>query len=182
MSIPEFSDNYYLPPGEHKCTLQEVEERFGTQNEQRKRVWQSFRLFLERKRQLGLIPEEMIIDGSFCTGREFPGDVDSAILIPQDVVLNAFRNGNESEKRAIKLILEAAGPQGGTTQQLLRDLFGTHILLADSRQTLSYWADFFKRTRDPDPVKDPPWVTKPREKGILRIDLKGEVGHAERTK
>lgn len=181
MTIPNFDGQYYLPPGEHSCTLSEVEERFGKLNEQRKKVWQSFMRMLDRKRELGLIPEEIIINGSFCTQRECPGDVDAAILVRPEVALSAYDNGDEHEKRAIQLMIQAVSPGGEGAQRILRDLFGAHILLADSEQSLSNWAAFFKQTKDPDPSKDPAWVTKPAEKGILRVDGRGDVGHAERT-
>lgn len=178
MSIPKFEDGYFLPPGVHCCTLAEIEERFGIDNDQRRKVWSAFKRFLERKVELRLIPEVALIDGSFCTGREFPGDVDAVVLIPPKTIISAWNTGDEHEKRAISFMMEAVQGTKGV-QSILRDLFGAHILIADSECTLSIWGDFFKRIKDLDPDKDPAWVTKPREKGILKVDMRGEAGYAK---
>lgn len=177
VAIPDFSDKYFLPPGEHSCTLTEIEERFGSCNAQRRKVWSAFKRLLERKVELGLRPERALIDGSFCTGRELPGDVDAAILIRPDIIMAALNAADHHEKRAIMLILQ--GTRSSSVQNMLRDLFGAHILIADTDNTLDLWGDFFKQTRALDPDKDPSWVTKPRAKGILKVDMRGEASNAK---
>ncbi|NMB26372.1 MAG: hypothetical protein GX986_12670 [Firmicutes bacterium] len=179
MPIPELTNNsYYLPPGEHQCTLQEAEERFAGPNssKQRKEVWGKFCRCLDRMLELGLQPEVLLINGSFVTGRESPGDVDGACLISPETLGKALQDKDPSDTRAI---LAFAATANSPTQSIIRDLFGAHIMVANSPDVLEDLSELFRvgghfrQLKEPDPIRDPDWVTKPQEKGILKVDLKG---------
>jgi hypothetical protein len=76
----------------------DVEARF-VYNEQRHKVWRYFTYVLDRIRDLGGRVEEILVDGSFVTGREHPGDVDAACLVPPDE-LRALLRQSETPARS----------------------------------------------------------------------------------
>ncbi len=169
-NIPDFFDKYHLPDGVHECTIEEIERVFLF-SEKRKHIWGLFKKLLDRLIDLGLKPSALLIDGSFVTGRDEPGDVDFAALIPPETIINAMKTLDEHDKHAIMLFLEP------NNQNEIRSLFGAHLLLADTEEYLELWANFFRtggdygKLRDPDPERDPDWVRVPPSKGILRVNL-----------
>ena len=76
--IPEFVDSdgpwNMLPPGIHDATLDEIEQRFAT-NDTRKRLYQGFREGVEALRKAGC--RVVYLDGSFVSEKEHPGDFDA---------------------------------------------------------------------------------------------------------
>lgn len=170
--IPDFIDNYHLPAGEHECTFDEIEQKF-VNNSQRQKVWADFKRLYDRFSSLGLTPKSLIVDGSFVTRRELPGDVDFGALILPSVVKKALDDMNDShDKAAIKMFSDPS------CQKLIRDLFGAHMLVVPNefglRQISKLFrtgGDQFGKLRDRDPNRDPDWVTIPQEKGILRMNL-----------
>jgi hypothetical protein len=172
MPIPDFVDNYYLPPGEHICTMEETFERFGNINDTRKKVWECFLNFLRRFTHLGINPTIILINGSFVTGRQQPDDVDAVFLIPPDVLNTALRNTNTHDKNAIFLLVNPNhDPQ---IRDILRDAMGTHGFVTFDQPALDSWSQFFRcgdanGLKEPNPERDPSWVKKPAEKGILKI-------------
>ena len=169
MPIPDFVDGYHLPRGIHEATLKEVEDRFGNSTNTRIRVWKCFLALMDRLNQLGLTPDEIYIDGSFVTGRNEPGDVDFAVLIRPGKTKRALKTASDHDKRAIQLFSNPAA------QDDIRDLFGAHFLIADVPMALDKYTSLFRvglpgvGLRDPEPNKDPSWVKKPKEKGIIRL-------------
>lgn len=171
-AIPDFIDKYHLPPGVHECSVQEIEERF-LWSERRKDVWRLFKIFLERLEILGIIPDSILIDGSFVTGREEPGDVDVCLLIPPKKLSNAYRALNNEEDR---ICLEfICNPRN---QRTLRLSFGTHPIIVPDEVRLEKISEIFRtggtqfhHLRPPDSERDPKWVETPAEKGILRVNL-----------
>ncbi|MCA1295404.1 hypothetical protein LBW89_20565 [Paenibacillus sp. alder61] len=171
-NIPEFCDGYHLPEGIHECTIKDIEHAFLF-TEKRKKLWRMFKGLINRLIDVGLTPKAILIDGSFVTGRKEPGDVDFAAYIPPEVVSEAFTTLDEHDKQAITLFLNP------NNQLAIRNMFGAHLLLADSEDMLNQWAYFFctggskGKLRDKDPERDPDWVIVPRSKGILKVYLDG---------
>jgi len=169
MPIPPFIDRYYLPPNEHECTFEEVEQRFlGTDG--RVKVWRYCMGLLNRLDDLGLKPDIVLVDGSFVTARERPRDVDIAALIPPTKVITALQQLDDEDKEAVQLLVHPNSQAG------IRLVSGTHLLVAHDHQGLDLWSKLFRKgkngqLREPDPVLDPSWVRKPAEKGILKIIL-----------
>lgn len=166
--IPEFFDNYHLPCGEHKCTINEIEQRFLT-TYRREVVWQYFDNSLSCLMSLGLFPDILLINGSFVTGRSEPNDVDSALLIKPCVAYLALMTPDQHDKDAICLFLD---PQN---ERAIRVFFGAHILIFPDETGLELASKLFQygkggQLREPDPLRDPPWVKKPHSKGILRVE------------
>lgn len=171
MPIPDFVDGYHLPGNEHECTIEEIESRFITSSA-RKRVWELFKGLLFRLETLGLKPDILLIDGSFVTGREVPGDVDVGALIKPDAVRRALsRAADEHDKNAI---LRLADPD---CQALIREFYGAHLIVAKDVDGLVQASRLFRKggingqLRPPDPTRDPSWVVRPKQKGILRVTL-----------
>lgn len=178
MPIPEFCDNYHLPPGEHECSLDEIEATFGSRNPQRQKVWSAFIACLARMNQLGLNPTAFLVDGSFVTGRDHPRDVDAAYLLSPATVSAAFANADDEDRQAILMFANTCNARS-RSQALIRYLFGTHVFLAFDECSLGTLSGLFRagigmggRLRPPDPARDPAWVVTPAEKGILRVQVR----------
>lgn len=179
MPIPEFTDDYHLPPGEHVCTFNEVRARFGCAGQQRQKVWNAFARCYDRIQELRLNPELVLLDGSFVTGRPDPHDVDAALLLSMEDVRKALEVADDEDKEAIRLFANIS--PGMSSEGLIRCLFGAHMIFAFDEGMLATWSLFFRmgvngRLRDPDPDRDPPWVRRPAEKGILRVHTRGGDG------
>lgn len=168
MAIPNFFDDYHLPDGIHECTMEEIEEEFLF-SDTRDKKWRQFTSMLFRMEELGIKPKKLLINGSFVTKRENPGDVDFAALIPPEIIIEALKKAEDDHDiGGIKLFM------GHENQMALRNLFGAHLLVADNEEMLEEWSKIFikgqsGKLREPDPKKDPEWVRRPDRKGILQV-------------
>lgn len=72
--IPAFQDDGNLPPGIHKASWAEVEERFGT-DAHRKRLLQGFRAMVMKLAASGC--KRVFLDGSFAGSKAIPSDFDA---------------------------------------------------------------------------------------------------------
>lgn len=77
--IPDFNEHGYLPPGLHRASLDEIEERFGRAAEIRRAQMQSFYWLVDLARRAGI--ERLILNGSFVTDVFEPNDVDCVLLM-----------------------------------------------------------------------------------------------------
>ncbi len=77
--IPELDEHGNLPPGIHRATLAEVEERFGKSTEVRRAEIQSLRWLVDLAERAGI--ERLIVNGSFVTDVFEPNDVDCVLLM-----------------------------------------------------------------------------------------------------
>lgn len=77
--LPKFNDLGYLPPGVHRATLAEVEERFGRQSELRRVQMESLRWLVDLALRAGI--QRLVINGSFVTDVLEPNDVDCVLLL-----------------------------------------------------------------------------------------------------
>jgi hypothetical protein len=81
-ALPALDERGLLPPGEYRCTLEDVRIRFGTSTSHRKRIWESFSRFLQQElmpRARGL---DLVLGGSYLSAKEAPGDIDATIVVP----------------------------------------------------------------------------------------------------
>jgi hypothetical protein len=62
-----------LPPGDHKATLKEINRRFGF-TPRRRWLLKGLRTSVEAFWKAGI--DEIFIDGSFCSQKPDPGDID----------------------------------------------------------------------------------------------------------
>jgi len=72
-----------LPPGDHRATLEEIGSRFGF-TPRRRWLLKGLRAAVEAFWLAGI--EDIFIDGSFCTEKPDPGDVDGYWTEPDDGV------------------------------------------------------------------------------------------------
>lgn len=169
-AIPNFVDQYHLENDEHICTFKDIEDKLLF-SKTRERKWNDFMNLYNRMCSLGLKPNTLLIDGSFVTGRQEPGDVDCAALITPDTVRHAIQTSpDDHDKNGIRTFMNE------NKAEEIRDTWGAHLLVADNEKSLKAWSKFFRRglhgkLREPDPIKDPPWVKRPKAKGILRVEL-----------
>ncbi|MBN1867786.1 hypothetical protein JW916_10880 [Candidatus Sumerlaeota bacterium] len=91
-----------LPPGVHDATLDEIEQRFAT-NETRRRLYEGFARGVEALKRAGC--KEVLLDGSFVTDKPNPGDFDACWdptgMDPKklDPVFLDFSDGRREQKR-----------------------------------------------------------------------------------
>jgi len=80
MSLPPFRDDGWLPEGHHRTTLEELTVRFGDQMGSRRAVvLLSLLQWRDEARAAGLAGL-VILDGSFISRKEAPGDFDLVFL------------------------------------------------------------------------------------------------------
>ena len=86
--IPDFNEEGYLPPGLHRASLGEIDERFGWQSEIRRVQMESLRWLMEAAIRAGVT--RVVLNGSFVTDVLEPNDADCVLLIeagfPKDLV------------------------------------------------------------------------------------------------
>jgi hypothetical protein len=80
--IPEFDERGYLPPGLHKATIEEIEQRFGRQSELRRVQMESLQWLFDLLRGERFL--KIVINGSFTTDEYEPNDIDCVILMDKD--------------------------------------------------------------------------------------------------
>lgn len=167
--IPAFLDKYHLPPGIHECRLDDFRARFAETSKRRKVIWLVFLKFLDELKKNNMEPSSVILDGSYVTGRRNPGDLDCIFIIDPDKVKKAL---NEQGQGARELVAIMSVPHKRSSFEAE---FGVQAFLAESEQRCSDLTNLFRYgrfgegLRDPDPKRDPNWVTKPYEKGILKV-------------
>lgn len=76
--LPAFDDNGHLPPGIHRCTIEELARRFGGDSEERATEMKELLQFIEAAKAAGV--RRLMVNGSFVTGKLAPNDVDVVIL------------------------------------------------------------------------------------------------------
>lgn len=83
MAIPALDDEGFLPPGIYDCTLDEIQERFGRfqRSDWRPRLFQKLETFVNETKRAGLAAK-LIVNGSFTTAKDEPGDIDLVVMLP----------------------------------------------------------------------------------------------------
>src|SRR5579862_1669970 len=85
MSIPGFRYDGWLPEGHHPAEWEEITERFGGQpGSGRSRLTGSLLTLRDQLRSAG-IRGRILLDGSFISAREEPGDFDVLIIADNDI-------------------------------------------------------------------------------------------------
>ena len=76
--LPPFDEHGNLPPGIHRCTIDQVVQRFGGGSPEREVETQELLKFVEWARRAGVL--RLIVNGSFVTAKVSPNDVDLIVL------------------------------------------------------------------------------------------------------
>lgn len=85
MPIPPFTENGVLPIGIYDTSLSEVEEKFGRfrSDEDRVVLFQKLTHYLVELFSWGHV-QEVLLDGSFVSSKDNPGDIDLIIVLRSD--------------------------------------------------------------------------------------------------
>lgn len=118
--IPDFNQDGYLPPGLHRASLDEIDERFGWQSEIRRAQMESLRWLVDAAIRAGVT--RVVLNGSFVTDVLEPNDADCVLLIepgfPKDVVA-------EKELRVGLPFLDVQLADHDAFERLVRQFFAT---------------------------------------------------------
>jgi hypothetical protein len=104
--IPDLDAEGLLPEGLHDCTLDEVEARFGqfTRSDRRVDLVRHLRTYCTELKGVD-VAGFLVLDGSFVTAKEEPGDIDILLALRSDADLaQDFRpfEYNALSKRRVK--------------------------------------------------------------------------------
>src|SRR5258708_33915774 len=82
MSIPDLTADGLLPAGVFECTLPEIQGRFGSFSvtDRRCELFEKLDDYVREARLTGFVIE-LLIDGSFVTGKPDPGDIDLIAIL-----------------------------------------------------------------------------------------------------
>lgn len=151
--IPELQDGV-LPEGVHLCELAEVNQVFGQfrRSDQRPQLTERLTRYIQDARNSGVV-SAVLIDGSYVTNKEEPGDIDLIVALRPDLDLTA-------EMRPLEYNIQS--------KAMVRKLYGFDVLSAvDGSETYQRFLDFFSRVK----LTDITQRTTQERKGILRIEL-----------
>jgi Family of unknown function (DUF6932) len=148
MPIPTLDRRGLLPMGLHPCTLEEIREEFGgfQGSDIRPRLFEALRSYVAEARSSAVVAW-LVVDGSFVTGKQAPGDIDLLVVLPSDHDFSG-------------MLRPAA--YNVVSRRRVRKSHGFDILVAAERTPeFDQYLAFFQE------VKDEPGLRK----GILRVDL-----------
>lgn len=151
--ITELQDGV-LPEGLHLCTLEEVKAAFGQfrRSDRRPQLTERLARYIQDARNSGVV-SAIVIDGSYVTNKEEPGDIDLIVALRPDLDLTA-------EMRPMEYNIQS--------KPMVRKLYGFDVLPAvDGSETYQRFLDFFSRVK----LSDPDQHTSQVHKGVLRIEL-----------
>lgn len=85
MAIPGLDGDGFLPVGVHECSLDELQSRFGRfqRSDCRLKLYAKLAAYLRDIRSAGLALW-VVVDGSFVTGKDEPGDIDLVLVLPKE--------------------------------------------------------------------------------------------------
>jgi len=148
MPFPLLNAGGLLPEGVHDSTLDEIRARFGAFQESDRRV-KLFAKLVELVQAVSVsgLFEELLIDGSFVTGKPAPNDID---------VLAVLKPGHDFERDL------PMSEYSMVSRTLLRRRFGFDVIVAErSSDVYNSCVEFFSRVREAPRSK----------KGLLRLKL-----------
>jgi hypothetical protein len=125
---PVFDDAGFIPPI-HVCNEADVSLWFGF-TDQRRRLIDRVRTWIRLARAVQA--RRLLLDGSFVTGKDHPGDVDAVVLLPDD-----FRKQ-----------LRAENPPAVELHKMFRTREPKELFAAEDEADWWGWFGFFSRTRE----------------------------------
>lgn len=89
MPIPSLNANGHLPAGIHPCNLSEIRSTFGqfTRSDRRCTLFKGLSQYVDELSRIEAA-KAIIVNGSFVTGKEEPGDVDILVILKDDFDLS----------------------------------------------------------------------------------------------
>ena len=146
MPIPKLDQNGLLPVGTHDCSFEELREHFaGLRSTRRRRdLAEALRRYLEEVRATGLAVA-VIVDGSFVTDKEDPGDIDLILVVRRGCDISAILRPFEYNVVS----------KGRVRRRYEFDL----LVAREDRRDLPDYVGFFQNVRDHPELR----------KGLLRV-------------
>lgn len=138
---PVFDNAGFIPPIQ-VCTEAEVNVWFGF-SEQRQGLLDRIHHWIRLARAVRA--RRLLLDGSFVTAKDRPGDVDAVVLLPED-----FREQ-----------LRDGRPEAVELRNVLRTREPKELFAAEDEEDWWGWFGFFSRTREPSG----------RHKGLIEVEL-----------
>jgi len=138
---PAFDDAGFIPPIQ-VCTEAEVARWFGL-SDQRQRLLDRIDNWISLARAVRA--RRLLLDGSFVTAKDRPGDVDAVVLLPED-----FRDQ-----------LRAGYPKAVQLYNVFRTREPKELFAAEDEEDWWGWFGFFSRTRE----------ANGRYKGLIEVEL-----------
>jgi hypothetical protein len=130
--IPDFNKHGNLPAGIYKASINDIEKRFGLNSKKRISLFKNFHNFLKLIIPFKTSIKRIILNGSFVTAKENPGDMDCIILI---------KNNTRFTPEIIDKLVSA------------KKLYNIHLFIHEERNIKKYndLLAFFSRNRDLKP-------------------------------
>ena len=130
--LPEFNKYGNLPAGIYKSSISCIENKFGKSSEERISLFNDFRKFLKMLSPFKKNIKRLILDGSFVTSKESPGDIDCIMII-------------ENSFRFIPKIVEELGNS--------KELYNIHLFMFEEKNIESCrgMLNFFSKDKDLKP-------------------------------
>jgi len=127
--VPEFNKYGNLPAGIYKSSITCIEKRFGLDSQKGISLFKDFHNFLELITLFKTNIKRLILDGSFVTSKESPGDIDCIMIIEDN-----FRFTPEVVKKLC-----------GS-----KKLYNIHLFMFEEKNIESYREilNFFSKDRD----------------------------------
>ena len=140
-SGPAIDDGGYIPPIQ-TCTEAEVVRWFGF-NDHRRELVERIRNWISLARAVQA--RRLLLDGSFVTAKDEPGDVDAVVLLPED-----FREQ-----------LRAGHPEAVELYEMFVTREPKELFAGEEEEDWWEWFEFFSRTRE----------ANGRRKGLIEVTL-----------
>jgi hypothetical protein len=143
-----------LPEGIHVCTIGEVDERFGgfQRSDRRIRLTAKLRDLEDHASKSGIVAA-LIVDGSYITAKDEPGDIDLVIALRTDFDFTA-------ELRPFEYNIQS--------KRMIRKRYRFDVRVAvDGSDVYLEAIEFFRKVRPEDQEQ----AGYPPRKGLLRIEL-----------
>lgn len=142
MPIPHFNHYGVLPPGLHRASLEELNQRLGFSPRRQELIRVGLRYVCGELKSLGI--PELFLDGSFATVKPSPADIDGYVIakLGSDVATAVQdRRRRWSARHQVDLFVA------------FEDVAG--------HGSVAYWEDFFGHTRE----------QPPQAKGLVKLIL-----------
>ena len=158
MPIPELTQDGWLPPGEHLCTLEEITEAFAGEDSSpaRQEILQFLQRYLQNPR-VARHGDHVLVDGSFTSQKEEPRDVDIVLGIRPDRF--AMLIGNQPGMSPATVLKELQGQRTVRSGKPMVHAFPYPV----GSPEYEHWRQYFQTSTRQD---------EPRAKGILRVELR----------
>lgn len=175
MPVPGL-DEGRLPLGRWTATVEELEAAFVTgQSERRQQIWADWLTLTQAMREVVDVVLAAWLGGSFLTGKDEPGDIDSVYVVESWRVLGA-----KVDPRKAQFLQTVADKRAKDVFGLQVDCFilewvprpGTNAVhwAAEYRESRGYWDDLWSRERSSDQREN----SVPR-RGYVEVILDGYV-------